>query len=69
MENSIQKDKNKAQNLRNLGFNKEVDRAFLGLCPFCGDAVRIEDLRDPLSVKEASISGLCQKCQDEIFSE
>jgi hypothetical protein len=36
-----------------------------GKCPVCGgDAI---EFRDALSVKENSMSGLCQKCQDETF--
>lgn len=31
-----------------------------------GDAV---EFRDPVSCKEYSISGLCQKCQDAFFGE
>lgn len=38
-----------------------------GLCPFCGHEVDIREFRDELSVKEFKISGLCQKCQDEVF--
>jgi hypothetical protein len=36
-----------------------------GKCPVCGgEAV---EFRDALSVKENQMSGLCQKCQDEVF--
>lgn len=34
-------------------------------CPFCGGT--LGPFRDELSQREASISGLCQKCQDETF--
>jgi len=27
----------------------------------------MEDFKDQLSIKEYSISGLCQKCQDDTF--
>lgn len=35
------------------------------LCPICGK--KIERFRDQKSIKEYEISGMCQKCQDEIF--
>lgn len=54
--------------LRTLGFNKEVDRVELSCCPFCKDPVKMEDFRDELSRKEWTISGLCQKCQDDVFN-
>lgn len=38
-----------------------------GLCPFCRNPVNFEGFRDDLSRREFKISGLCQKCQDEIF--
>ena len=49
------------------GFDKEISRIEKYLCPFCGDAIKIEDFRDKISRKEYNISGLCQKCQDQIF--
>jgi hypothetical protein len=36
-------------------------------CPCCPTTFALEDLRDPLSVKEHGISGMCQKCQDSVF--
>lgn len=36
-------------------------------CPLCGNPVNFEDFRDDLSRREFKISGLCQKCQDEVF--
>lgn len=38
-----------------------------GKCPVCGGEAT--EFRDALSVKENSMSGLCQKCQDETFGE
>lgn len=36
-------------------------------CMTCGaDAI---EFRDELSMREYSISGMCQKCQDKIFGE
>jgi len=57
-------------NLKALGFGKEVGNVEQGLCPFCGtDKTKKEDFRDPQSFKEFEISGLCQKCQDETFAD
>jgi hypothetical protein len=37
-------------------------------CPICGTLVNAgKDLKDPLSVAEWKISGLCQACQDATF--
>lgn len=52
-----------------MGFLKTCnDRIEDGKCPFCGKSIDVEtEFRDPLSKREFEISGLCQKCQDEIF--
>jgi hypothetical protein len=55
--------------MREAGFNKEVERAELGLCPFCGMPVKIEDFRDEISRREYKISNLCQICQDDFFGK
>jgi hypothetical protein len=49
------------------GFDKEVELVDRGQCPFCQKPVDPESFRDDLSRKEFKISGLCQKCQDEMF--
>jgi hypothetical protein len=36
-------------------------------CPTCGGT--ISKFRDELSEREYRISGMCQKCQDEVFPE
>jgi hypothetical protein len=36
-------------------------------CTDCGLPVTEKSFRDALSIKEYEISGLCQRCQDEIF--
>lgn len=36
------------------------------MCPCCGDP--IGEFRDALSKREYEISGMCQKCQDKVFS-
>jgi hypothetical protein len=58
---------NVKNNLRALGFEKEVKRVELNLCPFCGLPVSDEDFRNEKSRREARISGMCQKCIDSIF--
>ena len=37
------------------------------LCKFCKK--EIKGFKDALSIKEFSISGLCQECQDKVFIE
>lgn len=44
------------------------ENGFFG-CPCCGKAYRLDHFRNEVSVREAGISGLCQKCQDEVFGE
>lgn len=38
-------------------------------CPTCTTRFRVSELRNDISVREAGISGMCQKCQDSIFGE
>lgn len=38
-----------------------------GRCPTCGQPIGV--FRDALSAKEFRISGMCQKCQDDVFTE
>lgn len=57
--------------------NKEIIRKFFGndiinqiensICPICKEKININDFRTNLDIKEYTISGLCQKCQDRIF--
>jgi len=54
--------------------NKEIIKYFFkkykikeGYCPFCKQKVEEKDFRDENSRTEYKISGLCQKCQDEVF--
>jgi hypothetical protein len=51
-------------------FGQEViDKIENQVCPTCDKAIKIEDFRDELSVKEYTISGMCQECQDSIFGK
>ncbi len=38
-----------------------------GVCTWCGD--HVGEFRDELSIKEYTISGFCQKCQDDTFGK
>lgn len=53
--------------MRAMNFEKEVDRAKAGKCPFCDAVINMNDFKDVLSVKEYGISGLCQRCQNKVF--
>ena len=46
-------------------FPEEMKLVAEGLCPFCKQ--KIGELRNPISLREFHISGLCQNCQDEMF--
>lgn len=54
--------------MRAAGFGKEVDAIHTGKCPICGKEINMEDFIDELSRREFYISGMCQKCQNEIFN-
>ena len=53
--------------LKFLGFGEEVERVKKGLCPFCAEPTDASQFKDPLSLKEWRVSGMCQKCQDDAF--
>ncbi len=50
------------------GFQAHNDRVLAGKCPMCAEVVLSKDFTDTLSVKEFTISGTCQKCQDWLFA-
>jgi hypothetical protein len=50
-------------------FPEYVDNRMQGKCVFCSKPIDIGDFRDELSLKEFHISGICQKCQDEVFGK
>lgn len=37
-------------------------------CPLCMEPINVMTFRDKLSEREYAISGMCQSCQDNIFS-
>lgn len=47
-------------------FTQAADQIRRGICPTCGKEVG--EFRDALSRKEYEISGMCQSCQDKVFS-
>lgn len=55
--------------MRQAGFNDEMNKVKQGKCPHCDKPVIIQDFRNEISRREFKISGLCQKCQDEIFGD
>ena len=57
------------KNIMKKVFPVETERVEMGKCPFCDEFVVKEDFKDDLSLREFNISGMCQKCQDEFFTE
>lgn len=45
-----------------------LDRLKSGLCPFCGTSIHLDQFRDRQSLDEYIQSGLCQACQDDVFT-
>ena len=39
------------------------------VCVICDKGIKIEGFKNQTSIEKYEISGLCQKCQDEFFSE
>ena len=37
-------------------------------CPSCGKYIEVEEFKDEINIKEWRLSGLCQKCQDNLFN-
>jgi hypothetical protein len=53
--------------MKAAGFEDEVREIKIGNCPLCHKKIISGSFRDALSAKEFQISGLCQRCQDEMF--
>lgn len=54
--------------MRQAGFGRQVDAVRQGNCPLCGKPITGPiDFRDPISLREYQISGMCQACQDGFF--
>jgi RNA polymerase-binding transcription factor DksA len=54
-----------ANNKMENAFQDMLDNFDKGLCCDCGKPVG--SFKDELSYKEYKITGMCQKCQDELF--
>ena len=54
--------------MKQLGFSQQVNDVENNICPFCKKKININDFKNYISIKEYNISGLCQRCQDEIFN-
>ena len=39
------------------------------VCVFCHKPINFKDFRNEISRKEYAISGICQKCQDDVFGK
>jgi hypothetical protein len=50
-------------------FPLEMTRVEKDQCPFCGISIVETEFKDAKSFKEYTISGMCQKCQDDFFKE
>jgi hypothetical protein len=53
--------------MKALGFEKEMKMVEKGRCPFCGRKVCLSDFSDERSRREFKLSGLCPRCQREMF--
>lgn len=53
--------------IMNIIFPKAMENVDDEKCPLCGEKINMDDFKDKLSKKEFKISGICQKCQDEMF--
>ena len=55
--------------VKNIGLGDFIEAVEQNKCPFCQKNIVIKDFKDPLSLREFEISGLCQECQDKTFGE
>ena len=60
---------NKKDFLEKCGFSEQVNDINQKLCPMCRKKIFFKDFRDGLGIKEYTISGLCQECQDLAFEK
>jgi len=52
-----------------MGFGEEVKAKNDNICPICRKPIFFEDFTDALSRTEFVISGLCQRCQNNVFDQ
>lgn len=50
-----------------LGFTGETKLVKENKCPFCKTPIKEDEFKTEADKKEHKISGLCQKCIDEVF--
>ena len=56
--------------MRKAGFGDRVDKYVGGKCTVCNKNIHPNnEFKDYLSLKEYTITGMCQTCQDEYFEE
>ena len=55
--------------MEKAGFKKEMKMVENRQCPLCGEKINTNDFKNDISIKEFTISGMCQKCQDKIFGK
>ena len=55
--------------MKKMGFAKEVEAIEHGFCGMCKKPIVQKEFRNPISIKEFKISGMCQKCQDDFFGK
>lgn len=69
MKSKMFNETNRENILKSFGFEKSIGAIKMGCCASCGVSVEESDFRNPISIKEFHISGMCQHCQDSIFGE
>ena len=52
---------------KNLFGRTRTESIKTAICVACGSSA--DDFKDAISIKEYTISGMCQKCQDRIFAD
>lgn len=59
----------KKELIKKIGMVEQINNVNEELCATCGKDMKKETFRNRLSIKEYSISGMCQSCQDEVFGK
>ena len=49
--------------------NTKTDAENEKVCVFCHKSIEMKDFRNEISTREYRISGICQKCQDDVFGK
>jgi len=48
-------------------FTEQLKNVLEGKCSWCGNKIKGNEFKDVLSLKEWTISSMCQHCQDKTF--